>query len=135
VAFARAPRTMPSYQEHARLRLPVPIVMAVAPLATLAERRMNDATEPRAREDLRALPGHLDRIDAWLADGVLGGATPNAADLQIAASSRLIITIGDARTLFAGRPAEQHALGLFEQWDGSVPAGVFPAEWLSGQAA
>jgi glutathione S-transferase len=130
VAFARAPRTMPSYQGHARLRLPVPVVRAVAPIATLAERRMNDATEPRARDDLRALPGHVDRIDAWLAAGVLGGETPNAADLQIAASSRLIMTIGDARPFFAGRPCEQHTLGLFAQWDGSVPAGVFPAEWL-----
>jgi glutathione S-transferase len=136
VAFARAPRTMPSYQEHARFRLPAPVVRAVAPFATLAERRMNDATEPRARDDLRALPGHLDRIDAWLAGGVLGGEAPNAADLQIAASSRLILTIGDARPLLAGRPCEQHALGLFPHWDGSVPAGVFPAQWLAqAQAA
>jgi glutathione S-transferase len=130
VAFARAPRTMPSYQEHARLRLPAPVVRAVAPLATLAERRMNDATEPRARDDVRALPGHLDRIDAWLTGGVLGGETPNAADLQIAASSRMIMTIGDVRPFFAGRPCEEHALALFSQWDGSVPAGVFPAQWL-----
>jgi glutathione S-transferase len=135
VAFAGAPRAMPSYQEHARLRLPAPMVLAVAPVATFAERRMNGATEPAARDDLRALPGHLDRIDAWLADGVLGGATPNAADLQIAASSRLITTIGDARPFFAGRPCEQHALGLFSQWDGAIPAGVLPAEWLDGQAA
>jgi glutathione S-transferase len=135
VGFARAPRTMPSYQEHARLRLPAPVVLALAPIATLAERRMNDATEPRARDDLRALPGHLDRIDAWLADGVLGGETPNAADLQIAASSRLILTIGDARPFFAGRPCERHALGLFPQWDGAVPAGVFPAEWLAAAQA
>ncbi len=130
VAFARAPRTMPSYQEHARLRLPAPVVRVLAPVATLAERKMNDATEPRARDDLRALPAHLDRIDAWLADGVLGGETPNAADLQIASSSRLVMTIGDARPFFAGRPCERHALDLFPEWDGSVPAGVLPAEWL-----
>jgi glutathione S-transferase len=129
VAFARAPRTMPSYQEHARVRLPAPIVLALAPIATLAERRMNDATESRARDDLRALPGHLDRIDAWLAGGVLGGETPNAADLQIAASSRLLLTVADTRALFARRPCERHALDLFPQWDGSVPAGVLPAEW------
>jgi glutathione S-transferase len=135
-AFARAPRAMPSFQEHARLRLPAPVVLALAPFATFAERKMNDATQPRARDDLRALPGHLDGIDAWLADGVLGGPTPNAADLQIAASSRLLLTIGDVRPLFAGRPAEQHALALFEQWDGAVPAGTFPAEWVpTAQAA
>jgi glutathione S-transferase len=130
VAFDRARGAMPSYQEHARWRLPAPVVQLVAPGAILAERKMNDATEPRARDDMRALPGHLDRIDAWLGGGVLGGETPNAADLQIAASTRLLLTIGDVRPFFAGRPCEQHALGLFSQWDGAVPAGVFPAEWL-----
>jgi glutathione S-transferase len=135
VAFARARRAMPSYQEHARLRLPAPVVFALAPFATLAERRMNDATPERARDDLRALPGHVDRIDRWLTDGVLGGATPNAADLQIAASSRLLLTIGDVRPLFAGRPAEQHALELFPEWDGAVPAGTFPVDWLAAAQA
>jgi glutathione S-transferase len=134
VALARTRRAMPSYQEHARWRLPAPVVAAVAPVAILAEREMNDATEERAREDLPALPGHLDRIDAWLADGVLGVETPNAADLQIAASTRLLLTIGDVRPLLAGRPCEEHALRLFQQWDGWVPPGAFPAEWLRSAA-
>jgi glutathione S-transferase len=110
------------------------VVAALAPVAILAERKMNDATEERAREDLPALPTHLDRIDAWLADGVLGGETPNAADLQIAASTRLLLTIGDVRPVIAGRPCETHALALFPQWDGSVPPGAFPADWLPAAA-
>jgi hypothetical protein len=61
---------------------------------------------------------------------VLGGETVNAADLQIAPTSRLMLTIGDVRPFFAGRPAEAHAMGLFGEWAGSTPAGVFPAEWL-----
>jgi glutathione S-transferase len=130
VAFGRTPRAMPSYLEHAQWRLPAPIVRALAPGAILAERKINDATEARAREDLPALPRHLDRIDAWLADGVLGGETANAADLQIATSTRLLLTIGDVRPLLAGRPCETHAMRLFAQWDGWVPAGAFPAEWL-----
>jgi glutathione S-transferase len=134
VAFARSPRAMPSYQEHARLRLPAPVVYAVAPFATFAERKMHDATDERARDDLRALSGHVDRIDGWLAAGVLGDETPNAADLQVATSSRLLLTIGDVRPVFAGRPCEEHALRLFPQWDGSVPAGVLPAEWLQTAA-
>ena len=36
------------------------------------------------RADLAALPAHLDRIDQYIADGVLDGEQPNAADLQIA---------------------------------------------------
>jgi glutathione S-transferase len=129
-ALDRSRASMPSYLEHARWRLPAPIVRAVAPGAILAERKMNDATEARAREDLPALPAHLDRIDAWLASGVLGGEQPNAADLQIATSTRLLLTIGDVRPLLAGRPSEAHAMRLFAQWDGWVPPGAFPAAWL-----
>jgi glutathione S-transferase len=104
-------------------------VRALAPLVNGAERRLNRADEDRVRADLRALPGHLDRIDGWLADGVLGADAVNAADLQIATTSRLMLTLGDLAPLFAGRPAEAHARGLFPDWAGSTPVGVFPAEW------
>ena len=82
------------------------------------------------RADLRALPGHLDRVDGWIADGVLGGEPPNRADLQIAPTVRLLMTIGDVRPLIDGRPAAQHALALFPDVPGHVPAGVYPPDWL-----
>ena len=130
--FAMAPRAMAGYQDGSRLpRLPAPVLRGVAPFVVGVERRLNGAREDAVRADLIAAPSHLDRIDAWLADGVLGGETVNAADLQIATTSRLMLTIGDVRPLFAGRPAEAHAMGLFGEWAGSTPAGVFPAEWLS----
>jgi glutathione S-transferase len=130
-AFARAPRSMPSYQNGSRLpRLPAPVVVALAPAVGLVERRLNTASPERVRADLRALPAYLDRIDGWIASGVLGGEVVNAADLQIASSSRLMLTFGDVAALFAGRPAERHAMALFPEWPGSAPAGVFPAEWL-----
>ena len=47
------------------------------------------------------------------------------ADLQIAATSRLLLTIGDVEPLFAGRPARDHALLVFPDAPGRVPAGVF----------
>jgi glutathione S-transferase len=125
------PQAMKSYQEGSRFPLPTVAVRALAPAVNAVERRLNGAEEGAVRADLRALPGHLDRIDAWLADGVLGSATVNAADLQIASTSRLMLTLGDVRPFFAGRPAEAHAMGLFGEWAGSTPPGVFPAEWLS----
>ena len=132
-AFARAPRTMPSYQDGTRLpRLPAPAVIALAPVVGAVERRLNTASPDRVRADLQALPEYLDRIDAWIADGVIGGDAVNAADLQIASSSRLMLTFGDMRAVFAGRPAEAHAMALFPEWPGSAPAGVFPREWLGG---
>ena len=90
-----------------RLALPAPGAAPCAcwrPLVNAVERRLNAADEGAVRADLRALPGHLDRIDGWIADGVLGGETVNAADLQIATTSRLMLTIGDVRPFFAGPP-------------------------------
>jgi glutathione S-transferase len=129
--FTMCPQAMKSYQAGSRFPLPAPAVRALAPTVNAVERRLNAADEGAVRADLRALPGHLDRIDDWIAEGVLGAETVNAADLQIAPTSRLMLTIGDVRPFFAGRPAETHAMGLFGEWVGSTPPGVFPAEWLS----
>jgi glutathione S-transferase len=129
--FTLHPQAMKSYQAGSRFPLPAPAVRVLAPTVNAVERRLNAADEGAVRADLRALPRHLDRIDAWIADGVLGGETVNAADLQIAATSRLMLTIGDVRPFFAGRPAEAHAMELFGEWAGSTPPGVFPAEWLA----
>ena len=64
------------------------------------------ATSPSAEHDpMNELPPMLDRIDAWIADGVLGGAQPNAADFMVAPSLALILYRSDALPLFEGRPA------------------------------
>ncbi|HMJ95201.1 MAG TPA: hypothetical protein VK486_05075, partial [Thermoleophilaceae bacterium] len=60
------------------------------------------ASDAELLADLRAM---LDRIDIWVADGVLGGAQPNAADFMVAPSLALILYRPDVRPLFAGRPA------------------------------
>jgi len=60
---------------------------------------------------------------------VLGGEQPNAADLQIGSSIRLLLTIGDVRPLIEGRPAES-LTRWFEPQPGEVPPGTLPPEWL-----
>jgi hypothetical protein len=45
------------------------------------------------------------RIDAWIADGVLGGEQLNAADFMVAPSLALILYRPDVLPLFEGRPA------------------------------
>jgi glutathione S-transferase len=135
-AFSRSPRSMHAFQQGQRgPKLPMPVVLALAPVATRIEKRMNRATDEALRADLQALPGHLDRIDAWIADGVLGGEAPNAADLQIAPTILLLSTVSDVRPLIAGRPAEAFARRWFEPFPGEIPAGVLPAEWLPSSAA
>ena len=131
MAFKRAPETMHGFQAGGKLPpLPKPVVRVMAPGILRAEWRMNDVSEASVRADLAALPGHLDHVDALIADGVIGGAVPNAADLQIASSLRLMLTLGDVRTLTAGRPAEELARRLFGDQAGDVPAGTFPASWV-----
>jgi hypothetical protein len=68
--------------------------------------RLVFATRPTAERELLAqLPGTLDRIDAWISDGVLGAAQLNAADFMIVASLALILYRSDVRPMFEGRPA------------------------------
>jgi glutathione S-transferase len=73
-------------------------------------------------------------VDAWIAEGVLAGEPPNAADLQIASTLRLLMSVADLRPLIDGRPAGTLARGLFEEVDGQLPAGTYPAEWLPAAA-
>jgi glutathione S-transferase len=56
-------------------------------------------------ELLAELPPMLDRIDAWIGDGVIGGEQLNAADFMVAPSLALILYRPDVQPLFEGRPA------------------------------
>jgi glutathione S-transferase len=60
------------------------------------------AREGELLAELRAM---LDRIDAWIADGTLGGAQLNAADFMVAPSLAVILYRPDVLPLFEGRPA------------------------------
>jgi glutathione S-transferase len=114
----------PFQQGQRNPKLPMPVVLAAAPLITYVEKRMNGADDDVVRADLQALPAHLDRVDELIAAGVLDGERPNAADLQIATSVRLLHTMSDVRPLVAGRPAERFAFRWFDPLPATVPAGV-----------
>jgi glutathione S-transferase len=60
------------------------------------------AVEPGLLADL---PPMLDRIDAWIAAGILGAAQLNAADFMVAPSLALILYRSDVMPMFEGRPA------------------------------
>jgi glutathione S-transferase len=87
-------------------------------------------TAVRLAEDLAGLPAVIDRIDALAAEGIVNGERPTAADLQIGASLRVLLTLGDLRPLIEGRPAEEVARRWFPDYPGDVPAGAFPAGWV-----
>jgi glutathione S-transferase len=91
--------------------------------------RLIGADDETVRTDLRALPAMLDRIDTWIAAGVLDGVEPNAADFQLAPSLSLLMTVAELRSAIEPRPAGQLALRLVPEYPGHS-AGVLPPGWL-----
>jgi glutathione S-transferase len=117
-----------SYLEGSRLGIPTSIAAATsAPIVAVAA-RYNKADDAHVRADLEALPGLIDHVDSLIADGVIGGAEPNAADFQIATSIALLLTFDDIRPLITGRPAEELANRLAPAFPGhagpTLPAGL-----------
>jgi glutathione S-transferase len=125
-AMKRNPGAMVSYSETARPPLPAPLIRLSAPMIARGAMRLNQASDETVRDDLIALPGYLDHVDRLIADGVIGAQEPNAADLQIATTARLLMTLEDLRPLIEGRPVGELALALFPKVDGRMPAGALP---------
>ena len=131
--FIRKPRAMENYAGDARLPLPLWLLRPAAPAVARLMAAVNHASDERVQADLVALPGHLDRIDAWIAEGLLGGSQPNAADLQIGSSVRLLESLGDVAPLIAGRAAARLSR-YFPPLAGGVEAGLLPPEWIPAPA-
>jgi glutathione S-transferase len=84
----------------------------------------------RLADDLAGLPAKLDHVDALAQEGIVGGQTPTAADLQIAATLAVLLTVGDLRPLLEDRAAERIARTWFPEVAGDIPAGAFPPGWV-----
>jgi glutathione S-transferase len=134
VAFLRNPAAMESYAGDAKLPLPRPLMRPALPLTARLMAGKNKARDETARADLAALPGQLEQIDGWIAEGLLGGDEPNAADLQIGSTIRLLMSIGDVRPLIEGHPAAK-LTSYFPPMVGEVEAGLLPREWFPAPAA
>src|SRR3954452_9988129 len=79
-AIRRCPEALVSYSDGSRPPLPKRATRAAARAIASGEAVLNDATEPSVRADLRSLPHHLDRIDGWIAAGIIGGGRPHRPD-------------------------------------------------------
>jgi len=134
LAFLSRPEAMLSYAGDAKLPLPKALQRPAAPLTAKLMALKNKAREDAVRADLAALPAQLDRIDGWIADGLLGGDQPNAADLQIGSTIRLLLTLGDVRPLVEAHPAAALAR-YFPPAIGEVPSGALPGEWIPAATA
>ena len=91
-------------------------------------------TAERLADDLAGLPAKLDHVEYLARSGVIGGERPNAADLQIGATIRVLLPIGDLGPLLAGTAGERVALRHFPEYQGGLPPGAYPAGWTPGRA-
>lgn len=128
-ALGRDRSTLRSYSEGAKLGIPIGIAVKTAAPIVAAAAHFNDAGDENVRADLGALPGMLQRIDDWIAAGVLGGDEPTVADYQVATGTRLAMTFEDLRPAIEGRPAGELATRIVPEYPGHTPP-VFPAAWL-----
>ncbi len=128
-AVKRNREPLRSYSVGARLGVPIGLAVKTAAPIIAAEMRIHGGDDEAVRADLAAFPGWLDRIDGGIAEGVLDGEQPNAADFQIAAALALAMTLDDLRPPIEARPAGQLARRLMPDFPGKAPP-VLPPSWL-----
>ncbi len=114
----------PSYLPFPDRLMPV-LVPLLAPVILRGMR----VDEGETKACLATLAGQLDRVDAAIGSGVLGGLEPTAADFQVAASVGLLLCFDDLRGRIERRPAGLLSRRLVPRYPGRFGP-VFPAEWL-----
>jgi glutathione S-transferase len=129
--FLRNAACMESYvSEETKLPLPRGMMRPALPVTAKLMALRNKAKDENVVADLNALPDQLQKVDAWIDEGLLGNEQPNAADLQIGSTIRLLETIADLRPLLDGHRAAE-LTRYFPPIAGEVPAGTLPGEWLA----
>lgn len=124
-ALVREPAAVDSYLEGSRLVLPRPLVMPAAPLIIGILARDHDSSDAAIRQDMVDLPRMLDRVDGWLADGLLGSDPPNVADFQVATTLALLRSHDGLRPAIDARPASALAQRLAPDYAGRTTV-AFP---------
>ncbi|MFM9043196.1 MAG: glutathione S-transferase family protein [bacterium] len=128
-AMKRDRTPLVSFAEGAKL--PVPTGIAIKTAAPIVEisGRVNGADDSNVRMALAAMPEMLSYADQLIAEGVIGGEQPNAADFQLAPSLRLMMTFEDLLPIIGGRPCGELAIRLVPHFPGHIPL-VFPSAWV-----
>jgi glutathione S-transferase len=130
-ALMHRPEAIPTLVE--RYSLPVPPALGgrmALPAVKIAAAR-NPSNDRTVQVALGRLPALLDRVDSFIADGVIGGEVPNAGDIQVASTLRVLMLYEDLEPAIAPRPGGELARRLLPDVPGRVPS-VFPAEALAG---
>jgi glutathione S-transferase len=123
----RAP--IQSYMQGSVMGIPAGVAARLAPRFIAAGVRVNEASDEAVHANLAALDSMLGRVDEWIAAGVLDREELGAADFQIGASVRLLLTFQDLRPSIEDRPASRLARRAVPAYPGDAPP-VFPPAWL-----
>jgi glutathione S-transferase len=128
-ALARDRSQLKGFMEGYKLGFPPSVAAATAGPIIKAELKIQNASDDAVRTDLDRLPELLDHVDDLIAQGVIGGDEPNAADFQIAPSVRLLMAFDQLRPLIEARPAGAWAEKIAPDPGGRFPTGL-PPEWI-----
>jgi glutathione S-transferase len=129
IALGRDRSSSKDFLRGYKLGIPTSIAAATAAPIIWAEAKLNKASDEAARADLENLPALLDQVDEFIAQGIIGGEEPNAADYQIGTSVRLLMAFDQLRPLIDSRPAGAFAEKIAPDPGGRVPAAL-PADWI-----
>ncbi len=88
--------------------------------------RLSQADDDRVRDDLARLPRLLAQVDALVAAGTVAGPAPNAADLQLFTTLRLLAAHEDLHDLVVAHPSGRAALALLPDFPRSGPDALSP---------
>jgi glutathione S-transferase len=114
------------------LRMPAPNLVAAlnAPIARTLARKVHADDDERVRGDVLGLPALLDKVDALIEAGTIGGSQPNAADFQIGTTVRVLGVFPGFESLMEGRPAAELGRRLLPEFEWRVPPFLPPA-WIA----
>ena len=129
-AVSQRPEAIATFPDRLRTPLPPRVVAAMMKPNLAIALRQTGSNEQTVRATLSRLPGMLDRVDAWIGEGVIGGEQPNAGDIQVASTLRMLMAYDDLAPGVRARPGGRLALRLLPDVPGHVPA-VFPADALA----
>ena len=130
-------RWLASHRQEARTVIardsgvPLPELFARMSVPTARYMAARVDAEGQIRRAIADTPDYLDHIDELIAQGVIGGEQPNAADFQIGTSVRSLVTIRDLQPAFEGRPATELARRILPELGSDFRAGLLPAEFLA----
>jgi len=132
-AVVHDPDAMATFLDGVHMGLPPAVLRGSLPLLRPVVGLTMRVPDAEARARLGALARDFDEVDRLLADGVIGGLEPNAADFQIATSVRLALCFDDLRERVDARPAGAFARRLCPDYPGRFRA-VLPPAWVGAPA-